>query len=682
METMAKRIPKTKPPETLSNTVEAKNFSFFAEVCIPGTPQIFTYGCRNSSIKRGSVVWVCLAKRKKPLLALVLKITTEVPPYPLKEAHPHASNYCFSERYMHTLEWCAKYYLTTLQRTLNAFWPADFEKFLDALIIQSSSELSSKYSNQEFTWPELTLEQKDVLSQIEKKLNSGTFQGILLHGVTGSGKTRIYQELAKQAIRSGKKVLILVPEISLTSQTLERFEKFLGIPIAVLHSALSAPKKRASYVSILNGSAKVVLGTRSAILSPFEFDVVILDEEQDSSFKQQDPAPRYHTRDLAYHIAYRHQCLVLLGSATPSIETYFNAKKGNLEYLTLLKRATNIALPKIHIVDMREQKQQKGLLLSYPLREALTETLQANEQAIILMNRRGYSKIRLCQSCGEPLFCKHCKIPLVYHKQHQALLCHYCNCLYPTHIPCSECGADTFEFSGGAIEKLEEEILEWIPEAKVIRMDRDTTQNIGATEKILTAFRNREYNILLGTQMVSKGHDFPFVRLVGIVNADDSLCLPDFRTGERLFQLLSQTAGRAGRSGNQGSVWIQTMRKKDPIIQFAIHHNYNDFAIQELQNRELALYPPYCKFLTLSCGSKDSALVPKALKIIDQEARKIPDLKILGPMEALVPFVQNTYWMKISFKFQSLSKLRNFLQPLIKKLELQFSKVEFKLDLE
>lgn len=678
---MAKRIPKTQPSDTIFHAKEASHFPFFAEICIPSAPQIFTYGVLDKKIKRGSVVWVCLAKRKKPILALVLNVSEKKPSFPLKEAIPHASGYCFSERYMHTLEWCAKYYFTTVPRSLNTFWPSSLEKYLDALL-QNDSKKTQEIPSQSITWPPLTEEQSQALKKLEVKLSQEGFQGALLHGVTGSGKTRVYQELAKKALSLGKKVLILVPEIALTPQTAERFERFLEIPIVVLHSALPSPKKREGYLSILKGEAKVVLGTRSAILSPFDFDVVLLDEEQDSSFKQHDPAPRYHTRDLAYHLTYRYGGLVLLGSATPSLETYYNALSCHLEYLPLLERATAVQMPKVQIVNMRQVKQQKGILLSPQLREALTQTLQGNSQGIILMNRRGYSKTRVCSSCGEILFCKHCKIPLVYHKQHKGLLCHYCHSLYPVQIPCFSCGAETFEFSGGAIEKLEEEILEWIPEAKILRMDRDTTQNIGAIDKILNAFRNREYNILLGTQMVSKGHDFPGVDLVGIINADDNLSIPDFRSGEHLFHLLSQTAGRAGRTTKQGNVWIQTLRPEDPIIQCAIQHDYKSFAKEELKNRELALYPPYCKFITISCGSKNMEEVSQILNTIEQETRKDPSLIILGPMEALIPFVQNTHWMKISFKTQNLSKLRNQLVPLIKKLETQFPNADIKVKLE
>ena len=503
--------------------------SRFCEVYIPLSPSVFTYGVPEGvNIVRGSVVWVQLARRK-PSLALVCRVHDEKPAFDVRYACPHESGYVFSGRYMESLEWVAKYYITTPMRALNVFWPADFDKYLDALLAEKNAEPRGEAPSVGpemvvcSNLPPLTAEQETALASLVDDLDKDGFRGSLLHGVTGSGKTRVYQELVREALKRNKRVLILVPEIGLTPQTASRFEDYLKVPVVVLHSALSAPQKRAGYLSVLDGSAKVVLGTRSAILSPFDFDVVILDEEHDSSFKQQDPAPRYHTRDLAFHLAQKYGALVVLGSATPCLETYRNAKTGNIKLLTLKNRATAAPLPEVNVIDMGKVRQQKGMLLSPTLREALSDCIAGGDQAIILMNRRGYSKIRVCSKCGETLYCKHCHIPLVYHKQYNALMCHYCAALYHVDTPCPTCGSETYEFVGGAIEKLEEEIQEWIANAKVIRMDRDTTQNVGAVEKILTSFRNREYNILLGTQMVAKGHDFPGVKLVGIVGADSRL---------------------------------------------------------------------------------------------------------------------------------------------------------------
>lgn len=662
--------------------------SRFCEVYIPLSPSVFTYGVPEGvNIVRGSVVWVQLARRK-PSLALVCRVHDEKPAFDVRYACPHESGYVFSGRYMESLEWVAKYYITTPMRTLNVFWPADFDKYLDALLAEKNAEPRGEAPSVGpemvvcSNLPPLTAEQETALASLVDDLDKDGFRGSLLHGVTGSGKTRVYQELVREALKRNKRVLILVPEIGLTPQTASRFEDYLKVPVVVLHSALSAPQKRAGYLSVLDGSAKVVLGTRSAILSPFDFDVVILDEEHDSSFKQQDPAPRYHTRDLAFHLAQKYGALVVLGSATPCLETYRNAKTGNIKLLTLKNRATAAPLPEVNVIDMGKVRQQKGMLLSPTLREALSDCIAGGDQAIILMNRRGYSKIRVCSKCGETLYCKHCHIPLVYHKQYNALMCHYCAALYHVDTPCPTCGSETYEFVGGAIEKLEEEIQEWIANAKVIRMDRDTTQNVGAVEKILTSFRNREYNILLGTQMVAKGHDFPGVKLVGIVGADSGLGIPDFRSTERLYQLLSQTAGRAGRADGGGRVFIQTLNPTEPVMQYAIRHDFNGFADMEFSNRQMAFYPPFCKLVEISCGSKDENLLRDSVNRLESILRKESSMTVLGPVDAFVPKVQNVFWVKLYIKTQNLAVVRKVLSPILNAPKAWVPGVEIKVEFE
>ena len=662
--------------------------SRFCEVYIPLSPSVFTYGVPEGvNIVRGSVVWVQLARRK-PSLALVCRVHDEKPAFDVRYACPHESGYVFSGRYMESLEWVAKYYITTPMRALNVFWPADFDKYLDALLAEKNAEPRGEAPSVGpemvvcSNLPPLTAEQETALASLVDDLDKDGFRGSLLHGVTGSGKTRVYQVLVREALKRNKRVLILVPEIGLTPQTASRFEDYLKVPVVVLHSALSAPQKRAGYLSVLDGSAKVVLGTRSAILSPFDFDVVILDEEHDSSFKQQDPAPRYHTRDLAFHLAQKYGALVVLGSATPCLETYRNAKTGNIKLLTLKNRATAAPLPEVNVIDMGKVRQQKGMLLSPTLREALSDCIAGGDQAIILMNRRGYSKIRVCTECGETLYCKHCHIPLVYHKQYNALMCHYCAALYHVDTPCPTCGSETYEFVGGAIEKLEEEIQEWIANAKVIRMDRDTTQNVGAVEKILTSFRNREYNILLGTQMVAKGHDFPGVKLVGIVGADSGLGIPDFRSTERLYQLLSQTAGRAGRADGGGRVFIQTLNPTEPVMQYAIRHDFNGFADMEFSNRQMAFYPPFCKLVEISCGSKDENLLRDTVNRLENILRKESSMTVLGPVDAFVPKVQNVFWVKLYIKTQNLAVVRKVLSPILNAPKAWVPGVEIKVEFE
>ena len=667
------RIPRTLPPEEISKPLSCKAFSRFCEVYVPLAPMLFTYAIpADFNIQRGSVVWVQLGHRK-PEIAVVSKLSEEVPAFEkIKQAFPHASGYVFDERFMQKLEWTSKYYLATPMQSLNAFLPKDFEKYLDALIVEKEEIVSAKPQKEN---PPLTVEQNAALEELKELLfQQNGFRGALLHGVTGSGKTRVYMELASSALAAGKNVLILVPEIGLAPQTASRFSEFLGFSVPVIHSALSAPKKRSAWLKILSGKAHIVIGTRSAILSPFHFDLVILDEEHDSSYKQEDSTPNYHARTLALYEAKKWGALVLLGSATPSLETFSAAKSGKLKYIVLTHRATEVEMPQVTIVDMKKKMrtQDSSLLLSTELREAISKTVDEGNQAIILMNRRGYSKSRICVECGNTFNCPVCKVPLVYHRQHSGLLCHYCGRLFPLYAKCPECGSSEFELAGGAIEKLEEEIAEWIPQAKVVRMDRDTTANVGAAEQILSDFRERKFSVLLGTQIVAKGHDFPGVQLVGVVGAEIGAGVPDFRAGERLFELLSQTSGRAGRANGNGRVILQTNNPDDPIIQFATAHDYLGFAERELAARFEAHYPPYAKVAEIRIGHRDAEFLHQHAEIFANDlATKNPTVEVLGPVDAYIPQVGKIFWMNLLLKANSAAEIRNALKELPSDLEIR-----------
>lgn len=673
---MAKRIPRTLPPDEIFETRNANDFSSFCEVMVPLAPKSFTYALPASvSVSRGSVVWVQLSRRK-PTLGVVSRVFSERPAFSkVKSAFPHASGYVFGERFMEKLDWVSEFCLSTPMQALGVFLPKDFGAYLDVAARENSEpprDSARQKTSHEF--PPLTEEQRSALSLLEKLLFEKTgFRGALLHGVTGSGKTRIYMELAKRAIDAGKKVLVLVPEIGLAPQTASRFSEFLGFDVPVIHSALSAPKKREAWTSILSRRAEIVVGTRSSILSPFDYDVAILDEEHDASYKQEDPSPRYHARNIAYHEAYKFGRLVVLGSATPSLETFCAAKNGKLEYIFLSKRATEMALPDVRIVDMKKKArlQDSTLLLSSELREALAETVARGDQAIILMNRRGYSKVRMCAECGKPFSCPECNVPLVYHKQYGGLLCHYCGKLLPLNSKCPGCGSSEFEFVGGAIEKLEEEIAEWVPGAKVVRMDRDTTANVGAAERILSDFREKKYSVLLGTQIVAKGHDFPDVQLVGVVGADSGAGVPDFRSGEKLFELLSQTSGRAGRARVGGKVILQTNSPENPIVRFAVAHDYAGFAAEELAARFEAHYPPYAKIAVLELGHKNSEFLEKRAQNVADKLSENAKLEVLGPVDAYIFCVRGVFWKRVLVKANAFSEIRRAFSDLPADVEIR-----------
>jgi len=507
----------------------------------------------------------------------------------------------------------------------------------------------------------LTQEQQNALDALSSMLQANGFRGALLHGVTGSGKTRVYLELVRKALGLGMKTLILVPEINLTPQTKKRFEDFLGRDIPILHSALGARERREAWKKLLNASADVLMGTRSAILAPFDPQLIIIDEEHDSSYKQQDPAPRYNVKEMAFHIAHKYGALVVLGSATPSLETYSNAKNGHLKLIEMNERPGGLPLPQVLITDMKEQrkKQDKDLMLSPVLRDAISQTISEGNQAIILLNRRGYSANRICEECGSALECRDCNVTLVYHKQYGKLMCHYCGKLYPSDISC-KCGSKKFTFWGSGIEKAEEEIKEWLPNAKIIRMDSDTTGTLGATEKLLQKFRNNEGNILLGTQMVAKGHDFPSVSLVGVLCADIGSSVPDFRASERYFQLLTQVAGRAGRFLKNSKVIIQTFCPENPIMQFAITHDYKAFAASELADRQEAFYPPFCKISQIKIQGKNKTTVETAATAVGAALRGCPNGNptILGPTEPYISRVQKNHRMSITIKTKNATDMK------------------------
>ena len=509
--------------------------------------------------------------------------------------------------------------------------------------------------------PPLTPEQQNALEQLTAMMEGSGFRGALLHGVTGSGKTRVYLELVRKALDLNFKTLILVPEINLTPQTRKRFEDFLGCEIHILHSALGAKEKRKTWTALLSANAPILMGTRSAILAPFEPQLIIIDEEHDASYKQQDPAPRYNVREMAFHIAHKYGALVVLGSATPSMESYENARNGNLKLLEMKSRPGGLPLPEVIIADMKEErkKQDRDLMLSPVLRDALSQTLSEGNQAIVLMNRRGHSTNRICEACGKPLQCTDCNVVLVFHKQYNKFVCHYCGKRFSTDTHC-ECGSNKFVLFGSGIERAEEELKEWLPDAKILRLDSDTTSGLGATEKLLQKFRDKECNILLGTQMVAKGHDFPGVSLVGVLCADIGSGIPDFRAGERYFQLLTQVAGRAGRFLENSKVIIQTFYPENPIMQFAIKHDYPGFFKMELKERQEAHYPPFCKIAQIRMQGKNKENLEKAANTIAQTLKlSTSKLSILGPAEPFVSRVQKFYRQVITIKAARAADIRN-----------------------
>ncbi|MCY4382477.1 MAG: primosomal protein N' [Nitrospinae bacterium] len=473
---------------------------------------------------------------------------------------------------------------------------------------------------------DLTDEQRESFELVKTDIVQKNFSVTLLHGVTGSGKTEVYIQLAQKALENGLGALILVPEIGLTPQLLARFQERFGQSVACLHSAYTDKKRISEWRRIKNGDAPIVVGTRSAVFAPVSnLGMIAVDEEHDSSYKQEE-SPRYHARDTGIVRARNLGVPVVLGSATPSIESYTSARSGRYRLRSLSHRPTGGALPQVRLVDLRKEAgsdPKTPELLTRDLAAAIGERLERGEQTLLFLNRRGFSSVILCRGCGEALQCPHCSIPLTFHREGGGRVqCHWCD--YSAHPPnrCSSCHSDRVGYFGVGTERVEQAVKARFPEARVQRLDRDTARRAGAYESIFGAMRSGEIDILIGTQMVAKGHDFPKLTLVGVVVADVGLHLPDFRASERTFQLLTQVAGRAGRADLPGEVIIQTFRPDHFAVQCARTHDYAGFYKREASARERMGYPPYRRLARLRFESKDKHLAAKAGEWVASYLRK------------------------------------------------------------
>jgi len=472
----------------------------------------------------------------------------------------------------------------------------------------------------------LTLEQQIAVDEISGLLDTGKAKSFLLHGVTGSGKTEVYISLVKRVLAEGNGALILVPEIALTPQLIDRFKRRLSLAndsdIAVLHSRMSIGERYAAWRSLSLGRTKLAIGARSAVFAPVrDLKLIIIDEEHEATYKQFDKSPRYHARDAAVARAAMLNAVAVLGSATPSVESYYNAREGKYELLRLTERAKRASLPDIKIVDLRTAENRRDfakarIALTPELRDAMQSRLDKKEGIVLFQNRRGYSTYLECITCGNAEMCPNCSVTMTYHRLRDQLRCHYCGFVMPIRKTCSTCGSDKLRLGGTGTQRVEEDIAKAFPDAKIVRMDLDTTARKGSYKKILASFASGEADILLGTQMVAKGLDFPRVTLVGVISADTSLNIPDFRSSERTFQLLTQVSGRAGRSLElAGEVLIQTLQPSNAAIEMAVAHDYEAFFNSEMKDREALLYPPFSRLILIEFrGLHEAATKDRAEK--------------------------------------------------------------------
>lgn len=515
--------------------------------------------------------------------------------------------------------------------------------------------------------------QKKALDAIRKSFSENAVT--LLHGVTGSGKTEIYSHLMAASLADGNQVLYLVPEISLTTQLTDRLRKVFGDRLLVYHSKFSDNERVDIWKRLLTSNEPlIILGVRSSVFLPFaKLGLVIVDEEHESSYKQYDPAPRYNARDAATVLASMHGAKTLLGSATPSIETYYKALNGKYGLVSLDVRFQGATLPDVEIVDMKDQrkrKQNKGML-SAPLRLALRDTLDSGRQAIVFQNRRGFAPVVVCSQCGWTPKCVNCDVSMVYHKNTGQLRCHYCG--FSKELPklCPACGQNSIEIYGYGTERIAEELHQEYEGYRVARMDLDTTRNKDAYQEIIEEFAQHQTDILVGTQMVSKGLDFGKVNTVGVVNADTLLNFPDFRSNERAFNMLEQVAGRAGRRDEKGTVYIQTTQTSSPVLRYLSSHDYLSFYKHEIEERENFAYPPFTKIINIYIKNKDAAACDIAAVIFSNELRKVFGARVLGPEKPFVSRVALWYLQSIMLKVEagaSMKKVKNILREIFAKV--------------
>ena len=617
----------------------------------PNKPQYFSYSVPKNlenDIKPGVEVKIPLGN--KEISGIVFNTTNQTPKFKLKDIIEVVDKIpTISTNQLKLAQWISKYYYTSLGVVIKTILPKR---------VGVRKHNSIELSKEKTSFPQLTKTQNKVYESIRDSKEK-TF---LIHGVTGSGKTEIYLKLIKDALDQDKQVVFLVPEISLTPQTVQKIaSRFDHKILALLHSNLSAGEKYKTWQNIRNKKIKIIIGPRSAILTPIQdLGLIIIDEEHDQSYKQYDQNPQYHVKDVASKLGELTNCKIILGSATPSIETYYQAKSKQIKLLEMPERFQGgYDMPKVQIVDMRVELKKKNFsIFSEALQEELEKTLNSKKQALLFINRRGTSTFVMCRDCGHVLKCPHCDVPLVFHSgfsNSTNLSCHYCNYGEKIKSECPKCDSKYIKYFGAGTERIESEFRALFPGIKVTRMDKDTMNTKLAHFKTFNDFLNKKYAVLIGTQMITKGFDLPNIDLIGIISADTCLNLPDFKSFERTFQLITQVAGRTGRGSDQGKVIMQTYAPENKVLKVASKHDFKSFYDTEVIERENLAYPPYSKLIKITLKGKDNKKIQdKALNSSKILSRYIKDNKlninILGPSTAFIPKKRGEFIWQIILK--------------------------------
>lgn len=624
----------------------------------------------------GVRVWVPFQSRK--LLGVLLAVInqTDIPLHKLKEALAILDvDPLFAKDVYQLCEWAGAYYHYALGEVFMNALPVALRKgkpFICEPLPKIKSVTGTSFI------PELNFEQARAVARITAKEQ---FEVFLLDGVTGSGKTEVYLRVIEKVLAEGKQILVLVPEISLTPQTIDRFQKRFAVPIVALHSNLSNKKRLQGWLAARNGDAKIVIGTRSAIFTPFaHLGMIIVDEEHDTSFKQQDRF-RYHGRDLAIVRANINNIPIVLGSATPSLESIANAKRDRYQYLSLPERAGGANLPQYRIIDVRGQYLEEGL--SQLLLAAIEKHLAQKNQILLFLNKRGFAPVIQCASCNETIECRRCDARMVYHKTKQYLQCHHCDAKIPLPKRCVNCGAESLQLIGIGTQRLEQALSKHFPQVPIIRIDKDSTQKKTALEALLTRIQQEHPAILLGTQMLAKGHHFEDVTLVGIIDADNGLFSADFRATEQMGQLILQVSGRAGRAEKAGEVLIQTRQPQHPLLVLLLEKGYHAFAMQLLAEREQHCLPPYAYFALLRAEAYSQEKAERFLQFLKNTADQTHAV-MLGPVSALLAKRKGLFCQHLLIKSNKRSHLNVLLKTLVAKIESLPSKklVKWTLDVD
>ena len=637
----------------------------YADVIVPLPLQdSYTYSIPSaleSSVQRGCRVLVPFGKSKS-YVGIVRTVHTKAPQgyeiKPIKECLD--TQPMVTEAQFRFWEWIAQYYVCPLGDVMNAALPARLKVASPLPILKEGGEKKDREETS------LSLPQQQAYDAIRQSFL--TKEVTLLHGVTSSGKTEIYIHLIRQALIEGKQVLYLLPEIALTTQITERLRRVFGDEMGVFHSKFTDSARVAVYRRQLSDSPyRLILGVRSSVFLPFrQLGLVIVDEEHESSYKQQDPAPRYHARSAAIMLAHQCGAKVLLGTATPSLESYQLAKTGRYGYVSLTTRYLDYHLPEIEVVDIKRLKFQKRMkgIFSPILLDSIGEALERHEQVILFQNRRGYANFLMCKTCGWVPQCPHCDVSLTYHKKTNRLVCHYCGQTYELPERCPSCQESNFSDVGIGTEKVEQQIHRYFPEATTVRMDIDTAHTRLAYEQIISDFSHHQYDILIGTQMVTKGLDFDNVSVVGILDADTMLNIPDFRSHERTYQVMAQVAGRAGRRNTRGRVILQTRSADADTIAYVVSNDYEAMFRTQMEERRQFHYPPFYRLINIYLRHNDYTRTEMLANDLGNMLRQVFGDRVLGPDRPAVARVRSMYVRKLMLKIEknaSPSRVRSLL---------------------